>query len=614
LEGITAGRDVSVTGTWLVQHGVGRRAIWMIAVTLAVIAGATGWNSYRAPAVIKKAVTEAAQAAADPDRIKASLERSVREGAAAEIAMLDPVKDWKNVAEIEKARDQQLAEIPRMLEQIVHTFKKKEASENYVLANKILAAKGVQEALAFLESKSAERESKIAALKGEQPARQGELRNLLREKLLTGSLLEKSLQFDKALEQYRAVIADDPTWAESRYDLADLLRKRGQVIDPAKGNALLREAAALCRESVALPPEGLTPEERVGAQYMLGVVLEIQADRTSGAESSRLVEGALAAFREALKILSREHSAVWSARVQTGLGNALMTQAQIAPNDEKGRQSLAEAAAAYREALKLLPREQFPGNWAMAQLDLANVFVGQAGLADGPESQRLFGEAVTAYRGVLEVYTQAQDPEDWGLTQNNLGRTLGNQATRSQGEESRRLFGEAVTALHAALQVFRPEQFPQNWALAEYNLGNVLGGQAGATSGAESQRLSGEAVAAYREALKIYTREQFPLNWALVQHDLGLTLIQQFERAGGEKRASEKEVLRLLGEGVAALLEALKVSTLQDSPEKQATQLQALSQACKVLAQGGEEGKKWKAQADALDRQLAAIKAAGKGQ
>ena len=82
---------------------------------------------------------------------------------------------------------------------------------------------------------------------------------------------------------------------------------------------------------------------------------------------------------------------------------------------------LGEAVAAYREALKVRTREQLPQEWAATQNNLGATLSSQGKRAEGSDGVRLLGEAVAAYREVLKVYTNEHLPQQWATTQHNLG-------------------------------------------------------------------------------------------------------------------------------------------------------------------------------------------------
>jgi len=103
---------------------------------------------------------------------------------------------------------------------------------------------------------------------------------------------------------------------------------------------------------------------------------------------------------------------------------------------------------------------------------------------EGAEAAALLGQAVYAYRQALTVYTREQFPQQWATTQNNLANALRDQAARVKGAEAVgflvdqieavALLDQAVAAYHQALTVYTRERFPQDWAMTQNNLANAL--------------------------------------------------------------------------------------------------------------------------------------------
>src|SRR5262245_42293037 len=87
------------------------------------------------------------------------------------------------------------------------------------------------------------------------------------------------------------------------------------------------------------------------------------------------------------------------AMTQNNLGIAL----RVLGEGESGTAKLEEAVAAYREALKELTRERAPLDWATTQNNLASALlvIGER----ETETDRL-DEAVTAYREALKEWTR----------------------------------------------------------------------------------------------------------------------------------------------------------------------------------------------------------------
>jgi tetratricopeptide (TPR) repeat protein len=134
---------------------------------------------------------------------------------------------------------------------------------------------------------------------------------------------------------------------------------------------------------------------------------------------------------------------------------------------------LGEAVAAYRKALEVYTREELPQNWAGTQNNLGNLLQEQGIRTGGAEGTKLLGEAVAAYRKALEVYTREELPQGWTGTQNNLGNALREQGIRTGGAEGTRLLGEAVAAFRKALDVRTVDHFPLQWAQNQNNLADT---------------------------------------------------------------------------------------------------------------------------------------------
>src|SRR5262249_41006220 len=111
--------------------------------------------------------------------------------------------DWRKKIEIEKWRDLQLSDLDRFMDRIDQTFDSGEASESYREATDLLASKGTEEALDYLEAHSTRRKSDIEMQVSRRDREEADLRKLLQEELLAASLLERQFQFDAAETKYR---------------------------------------------------------------------------------------------------------------------------------------------------------------------------------------------------------------------------------------------------------------------------------------------------------------------------------------------------------------------------------------------------------------------------
>jgi hypothetical protein len=272
-------------------------------ITLGAISTGVWWWVAHGPQATAEKVAE--QFRYDRSRMREQLATEIRAQAQKRIALFNKTEDWRKINEIEKARDQQIADLDRFLDGIEQTSKEGEASESYLAASKLLQEKGVGEALDFLEAKSSQREELIAAQKNRRDREEKELRKLLQEELLAASLLEKQLRFTEAEDKYRKAVDYAGLWAEPRNAFAWFLIRRGMTAEPAKGNVKLKEAAEICQGTLALNQRGTSLRGWAATQSTLGTALGQLGTRSAGENSRKLLEDAVAAYRSALEVRTK---------------------------------------------------------------------------------------------------------------------------------------------------------------------------------------------------------------------------------------------------------------------------------------------------------------------
>jgi tetratricopeptide (TPR) repeat protein len=534
--------------------GANRRRVMMLLAALLLVLGGIGAGIWWwVPRVIK----HEHQAGYDRGKAREQLIADIKNQAQKRTAAAGD--DWRKVIEIEKWRDQQLNDLDRFLDRINQTFESGEASESYRRATDLLANKGTDEALAYLEAASGQRKSLIEIQVSRRDLEEAELRKLLQEELLAASLLERQFQFDAAEAKYRQILEKSGLWAKPRNDFAWFLIQRGKVINPALGNKKLREAQELCRGTLGITLRDRAPQDWATTQNNLGIVLEELGTRSSGEQSAQYLQQSVTAYRAALEVRTREQLPQDWATTQNNLGNVL-EELGTRSSGEQSAQYLQQSITAYRAALEVRTREQLPQDWAVTQNNLGNVLEKLGTRSSGEQSAQYLEQSVTAYHAALEVRTREQLPQDWATTQNNLGNVLEELGRRSSGEQSAQYLQQSVTAYHAALEVRTREQLPQDWAATQNNLGNVLEDLGTRSSGEQGTQYLEQSVAAYRAALEVRTREQLPQDWATTQNNLGNVLEELGTRSRGEHSVG------YLQQSVAAYENALTIFTPEANP------------------------------------------------
>jgi tetratricopeptide (TPR) repeat protein len=178
----------------------------------------------------QKTLAEIQKLYADPDVLTGKLKSHIRKRADEEIATAKTDKaDWRKIDEIEKRRDTALSRVDDLVATIRDGLAGK-PDPIFAEAARILAEKGVDEALTFLEAKQPAIESRVKAQKARRDqaaadAQQAEheFRQTLKPWLLEAELHETNLAFDKALKAYELVASEAPQWSRARRQLGMLL-------------------------------------------------------------------------------------------------------------------------------------------------------------------------------------------------------------------------------------------------------------------------------------------------------------------------------------------------------------------------------------------------------
>jgi tetratricopeptide (TPR) repeat protein len=348
---------------------------------------------------------------------------------------------------------------------------------------------------------------------------------------------------------YDAGAAEDMLAAAARQFLAQGTRVSDRVLlDTAIEHMRRLQLAALTRQDSVL-----------AARYTnnLANALKKQGERTGGDEGLHRLAEAVAAYRDALTIHTRYAMPVQWAMTMNNLANALKLQGERTGGDE-GLDLLAQAVTAYRDALAIRTRDAMPVQWATTMNNLANALKLQGERTGGGEGLGLLAEAIAAYRDALAIRTRDAMPAPWATIMNNLANALKTQGKRTAGEEGLHLFTEAVAALRDALTIRTRDAMPVQWAMTMNNLANALKTQGERIGGSEGLRLLAEAIAAYRDALIIRTREAMPVQWAMTMHNLAI-VYEALADAGADVRGH-------LRAAEDALCDALTVYTREHMP------------------------------------------------
>jgi len=87
---------------------------------------------------------------------------------------------------------------------------------------------------------------------------------------------------------------------------------------------------------------------------------------------------------------------------------------------EQGAQYLEQAVAAYRAALEVRTREQLPQDWAMTQNNLGTVLSVLGERARGEQGAQYLQQSVASFENALSIFTLKAAPYQNSLARENL--------------------------------------------------------------------------------------------------------------------------------------------------------------------------------------------------
>jgi uncharacterized caspase-like protein len=258
--------------------------------------------------------------------------------------------------------------------------------------------------------------------------------------------------FRSALEVYtRSEMPQD--WAAAQSDLGIALSELGRLNSDI---ALLVEAVTALRSALEVSTREEAPLEWARVNLSLGRTLvdfgNLAAAFGYRDQAVSLVLEAVTAFRDSQKEYTFQKRPTEWASAQLQLARALkqagMMMAALGSVTD-GAGMLNEAAQAFRDALKVHTRQDFAREWANAQTEIGDALVALSGLTADP---RPLDAALAAYHAALEVFTRQAAPMDWARTQTNMGLALVGLGSLTMSKD-RILEGRA--AIQSAWEVYK---------------------------------------------------------------------------------------------------------------------------------------------------------------
>jgi tetratricopeptide (TPR) repeat protein len=243
--------------------------------------------------------------------------------------------------------------------------------------------------------------------------------------------------------------------------------KAARHVSPGFAAQLLAQLASLetpalaiqrCREALSL---SAVPHIKAEISLQLGITLQDNAHSNKAA----LLE-AVKAYQDALRYgVTIESNPETFALLQNNLALAYLAMPMVEAGDQL---RMGIAVQSLREALKVYTKDQYPEQWASAQLNLANAL--QYIPTSHPEENLI--QAVEIYDEILTVRQKAFDPVGYA-------RLLANQANALAHLG---IFSPAMEKLSEAYKLFQWHNEPE-LAASAMNLVELISQQRGRVNG-----------------------------------------------------------------------------------------------------------------------------------
>jgi len=238
----------------------------------------------------------------------------------------------------------------------------------------------------------------------------------LRAKLLD----DATAALDEALAVYtRGAFPDG--WANVQQWLGVSRVVRAVSDNESPREALLAEAVRSFEQALEVYAD--YSRDWADTQFWMGRARAAQAEAaTDPATGEALFEQASQAFRQAGEVHT-DRTPDW-ANVQAWTARVWIMQA-YAGNREDGASRLSRAERVLTRTLEVYTREEFPRDWANVHYWLGRAYVQQAtATLDFSKRRHLLDQAEQAFRKALEIHTRRDWPENWTVTQNDLNIVL----------------------------------------------------------------------------------------------------------------------------------------------------------------------------------------------
>jgi len=295
------------------------RAFAVLFVLLALIGGSIWWFGYSQHRDIQQISEDARHIT--KEKIRAQLLESVERARQTALAQAEKAKGWEERERLRQGAEKAYTGSVSRIDELAASFAEIEGTERSTQVfdemTRILSEEGVEQALDYVAKR---RPGILEEVDARAAVANEKNRAALLPLLKSAQLRADRNQPEEALRHFTEILKREPDWPEARNAFAEFLIHRGEVIEPAQGNAKLREAVQICQGTLAFNPREKSPQDWATTQNNLGIALWDLGRRSGGEEGRKLLADAVAAFRSALEVFTKADLPQAWAQTQNNLG------------------------------------------------------------------------------------------------------------------------------------------------------------------------------------------------------------------------------------------------------------------------------------------------------
>jgi CHAT domain-containing protein/tetratricopeptide (TPR) repeat protein len=205
-------------------------------------------------------------------------------------------------------------------------------------------------------------------------------------------------------------------WADVNLNLGNALLQR---IEGERADNIERAIVAF-DHAYQVYKAAVSRDDRLGS-YHLGI-MNAYVNRVVGARDSN-IQKAISHTQEAIRALPRND---WPEK----WAEAYIRLASLYEKEARGEDQIRKAIECYEHALEVFDREKYPYDWAKVQLNMGVTW------ARNFRQKQCVEKAIACYSSAVEVYTQLSFPEHWSKIHHNWAQLYASMDSLSEDEVS----------------------------------------------------------------------------------------------------------------------------------------------------------------------------------